>query len=89
MRRVIEGDWEVVLLLLLLYYLFLAEVGLAIAVGAAHALGDVVTATVGIASRCRHHRLVAVQQMPPSQPTLLRLLLQLKKIDNSTEVTRL
>ena len=55
-------------------------VALAVVVGAAHSLSDVVAATVGAASRRRHHRLVAVQQLVTRQVSLLRLGLQLFQI---------
>lgn len=51
-------------------------VALAVVVGAAHSLSDVVAATVGAASRRGHHRLVAVQQLVTRQVSLLRLGLQ-------------
>jgi len=52
-------------------------VALAVVVGAAHSLGDAVTATVGVASRRRHQRLVAMEQLATRQAALLRFRLQL------------
>jgi len=51
-------------------------VALAVVVGAAHSLGDAVTATVGVASRRRHQRLVAMEQLATRQAALLRFRLQ-------------
>lgn len=52
-------------------------VALSVVVGAAHSLVDAVTATVGVASRRRHQRLVAVEQLVTRQAVLLRLRLHL------------